>query len=160
MENSISCEIIQDILPLYVEKLVSEESNKQIRDHIENCECCKQYYAKLTRELEHDSMQKKKNDKNAVDYLKKIYKYQRNNFILGSVVSFLLGVFLPIATVAVRIIKMGEIPDYYIARLQTAWHIGILKCVLFGIVVCVIYMLINYFMKSKVVMKCNDKVKY
>jgi len=40
MEDN-KCEIIKDLLPLYVDDLCSEESKKLIESHIESCESCK-----------------------------------------------------------------------------------------------------------------------
>lgn len=38
MKNS--CKVIQDILPLYAEKMTSDESNKLVEEHIANCSKC------------------------------------------------------------------------------------------------------------------------
>jgi len=35
-----NCKIIQDLLPLYVDELVSEESQREIEQHLETCENC------------------------------------------------------------------------------------------------------------------------
>ena len=35
------CEIVNDLLPNYVESLVSEETKKFVNEHIKNCEKCK-----------------------------------------------------------------------------------------------------------------------
>ena len=38
------CNIIRDILPLYVEDMVSEETAKFVKEHLENCpECAKEF---------------------------------------------------------------------------------------------------------------------
>lgn len=39
----ISCDVIQDILPLYVENIVSEDSEKMVEEHLDSCEKCKEY---------------------------------------------------------------------------------------------------------------------
>ena len=41
MKNEINCEIIKDLLPLYVDKLVSEETKNIVEEHIEECDNCK-----------------------------------------------------------------------------------------------------------------------
>ena len=38
--NTIPCEVIKDLLPMYVEGLTSEETNKYIEKHIDSCEEC------------------------------------------------------------------------------------------------------------------------
>ena len=40
--NSISCEIIQDLLPLYCDDACSEDSKKMIHAHIRTCDKCKE----------------------------------------------------------------------------------------------------------------------
>ena len=37
----IKCEVIQDLLQLYVDDLCSEESNKLVEQHLESCEECR-----------------------------------------------------------------------------------------------------------------------
>ena len=43
----------------------------------------------------------------------------------------------------------GAVPDYYLARLQIAWHIGLLKMTVSGVIVCLIYMIIMFIIKKK-----------
>lgn len=39
----VSCNVIQDILPLYVENIVSGDSEQIIEEHLDSCEKCKKY---------------------------------------------------------------------------------------------------------------------
>lgn len=46
------CSLIRDLLPLYVEQMVSEESKKIIEEHLAQCPSCKKVYEEMTeREL-------------------------------------------------------------------------------------------------------------
>ncbi len=38
------CEIIKDLLPLYIDNVVSEESKITVEKHLTECESCKKYY--------------------------------------------------------------------------------------------------------------------
>ncbi|MGN0314285.1 MAG: zf-HC2 domain-containing protein [Fusicatenibacter sp.] len=38
--NSSKCSVVRDILPLYLENMVSEETGAFIKDHLENCPEC------------------------------------------------------------------------------------------------------------------------
>lgn len=38
------CSIIQDLLPLYVDEICSEESKKIVEDHLSRCSICKEIY--------------------------------------------------------------------------------------------------------------------
>lgn len=40
--NNVSCQIIQDLLPLYCDGVCSEESRKMILTHVQTCEKCKE----------------------------------------------------------------------------------------------------------------------
>lgn len=44
----ISCDVIQDLLPLYVENLASEDSRKMVEEHIRECPKCKKQLEKMT----------------------------------------------------------------------------------------------------------------
>ena len=37
MKQNIPCELIRDLLPLYVDGLTSEASNREIKEHLETC---------------------------------------------------------------------------------------------------------------------------
>lgn len=70
--NKISCNLIKDLLPNYIEKLTSEESNIEIRAHLETCDNCANTYQRMIRK--EDSMEQIPNDieKQSVNFLKKI----------------------------------------------------------------------------------------
>ena len=40
MERELACEIVKDLLPLYVDEMVSDVSKKSIESHLENCTEC------------------------------------------------------------------------------------------------------------------------
>lgn len=47
----INCEIAQDLLPLYVDKLTSSESNRLVTNHLKECESCNQVYSAMIEEI-------------------------------------------------------------------------------------------------------------
>lgn len=47
---NISCEIINDLLPLYTEGLASEDSCHLIEDHLKNCPSCKMLYDNMKKQ--------------------------------------------------------------------------------------------------------------
>lgn len=69
------CEIIQDLLPLYIDGLVSEESNREIEEHLRGCEACQRFYEEMSgeigKELEKSIMPE---EKGKIHYLRKIKK--------------------------------------------------------------------------------------
>ena len=42
------CSLIRDLLPLYAEHMISEESVKIIEEHLEQCPSCKKVWEELT----------------------------------------------------------------------------------------------------------------
>lgn len=51
MKREISCNIVQDLLPNYIEKLTSNESNQEIEHHMDVCEDCKKVYEQMNSEM-------------------------------------------------------------------------------------------------------------
>lgn len=150
MNNEVQCNIVSDLLPLYVDDLTSEGTNSFIKKHLEECPDCQKDYLALEAELS-QSVNKKDDTKiQEVDYLKKINVYQKTNFILGAIISFLLGASMPVLRVGVPVLLNGAISEYYLARLQVAWHIGLLKMVISGAIVCIIYMLMMFGIGKKI----------
>lgn len=47
----IKCEVIRDLLPLYVDGVASEESRKLIEEHLQECEDCREYLKLLQEDL-------------------------------------------------------------------------------------------------------------
>ena len=45
------CDIAMDLMPLYVDDLLSENSKIFVKNHIDSCESCKKYYEKLSSEI-------------------------------------------------------------------------------------------------------------
>lgn len=50
----MKCEIIRDLLPLYVDGACSEESRKAVEEHIAGCEACRQELGKMKRGVDLD----------------------------------------------------------------------------------------------------------
>ncbi len=47
----ICCNIIRDLLPLYIDKVESEESRAAIKEHMKVCPDCRRYYKSIIRTL-------------------------------------------------------------------------------------------------------------
>ena len=50
----MKCEMIRDLLPLYIDGLTSEESNREIEKNLKNCRGCQKYYQEMTGEIGED----------------------------------------------------------------------------------------------------------
>lgn len=54
----ISCDVVQDLLPLYIEEIASRESVKLVEEHLQKCEDCSAQYEQMKKE----TAQKQKSD--------------------------------------------------------------------------------------------------
>ena len=48
---NIKCEVVRDLLPLYVDGVASEESCTLIEEHLKECEDCKEYLKLLQEDI-------------------------------------------------------------------------------------------------------------
>lgn len=67
--NNLSCDIVTDLLPLYVDHLTAPESEKQIKEHLAACESCRKVYEQMTA-----GEPRAKKETRKVDVFKKIKK--------------------------------------------------------------------------------------
>lgn len=49
--REIKCSIIQDVLPLYIDEVVSQDTKEMIEEHLVHCEKCQKEYEGMKREL-------------------------------------------------------------------------------------------------------------
>ena len=78
--NKLPCYIVRDMLPQYAEDLLGEESKRDIEQHLEECQDCKELYHQMTSpepEIKVDTAE--------VDYLKKVKK-NRSRIITAAIV--------------------------------------------------------------------------
>lgn len=50
--SKMHCDIVKDLLPLYVEDVCSEKSKAEVEEHLKECEACNSYYEMLKDEPE------------------------------------------------------------------------------------------------------------
>lgn len=87
-KNDVSCEIIRDLLPMYVEEICSQDSQKLVEEHLEKCEECRSFAQRMkTVELEVQESEPKE-----LDYMKKVKRHiQRKDLVsFGSLVFVML----------------------------------------------------------------------
>lgn len=65
----IPCNIIQDLLPIYIDGCTSEKTNQDIQEHLSECTACHQMYEEMKKPLPVQ-------ENNDIDYLKRIKKNQ------------------------------------------------------------------------------------
>ena len=74
MERELACEIVKDLLPLYVDEMVSDVSKKSIENHLENCTECNEIYHNMAYHLEMETLPTEVSDiKRFLKKTKKMY---------------------------------------------------------------------------------------
>lgn len=81
--KQIDCNIIRDLLPSYIEKLTSEQSNQAVERHVNDCPECNKYLNELQQDVEPQTVLP-----DEIDYLKKIKnKMKRSKLISLGILS-------------------------------------------------------------------------
>lgn len=88
----MKCELIYDLLPMYIDGLTGEESNKEIEKHLKNCKECQRYYQEMTGEIAKTDIVDAEEVQD-VQIIKKIKKRNRRKNI-GILMTSILAVFL------------------------------------------------------------------
>lgn len=101
MKNDLTCEVVQDLLPSYVDGLTSDVSNQAVEQHMNNCERCRKLYREMREpvrgedlsEQNLEQMRQKADSKmsSEIDYLKKIRRKNRMR-ILAAVLIVVIAV--------------------------------------------------------------------
>ncbi len=86
-----NCEIVKDLLPLYLDKVCSKESNALVEEHLRTCKECQNYLEGLKYNVKTSSKKEKKIFKN---FNKKIYlKILRNSVIITLIIVLVVASF-------------------------------------------------------------------
>ena len=85
----MKCEIIQDLLPSYIEKLTSLHSNEEIEKHLQTCESCLQSYNEMTATANLNVPIVDKEEVNNLNYFKKV-KSKNIKVIVLSILSVII----------------------------------------------------------------------
>ncbi len=138
MNKRLPCYIISDLLPLYQDNILSEQTKKDIDKHLNECEDCKKKMdaMKMQIDVQTTNVELKTNP------LKKVRFYQKTLTVLGAVIAFVLGACYPIAILGLAVLERGEIAAYQIERLKNLWYVLALRSCVAGIIVCAIYFLL------------------
>src|SRR5699024_7848487 len=108
MNKELPCYVISDLLPLYQDDILSEQTKKDIDRHISGCEECRKKLLAMKMQIDVQStdVELKSNP------LKKVKFYQKMLTALGAVIAFVLGACVPIAILGLTVLERGEIAAY------------------------------------------------
>lgn len=103
MEHKIPCEIIRDLLPLYVDGLTSEATGREVQAHLKNCSGCSERYARMTHTITEEAQNQKDEDVKEINYLGKVKKRGFRKAVAG----VFIGVALILAAIALKLFVLG-----------------------------------------------------
>ena len=81
--EKINCNVIQDILPLYIDDVVSDDTKELVEEHLQNCEICQRVYHETKADLENDmkiyaQTKENSNEANDLKNFRKIFKEKKD----------------------------------------------------------------------------------
>lgn len=92
----MKCNVVRDLLPLYFDGMCSEETGKQLEEHLETCDSCRQMKQELEKEQEW--AEEKEDWDKVIAPLKRVNKKLRKKNLTIVVCAFLFIVLLTITT--------------------------------------------------------------
>lgn len=114
MGMKMKCTVIQDLLPSYADNICSEDTKELVREHMAECEQCKE---KLER-MRNTEIVARKASKKQVDYLKKIHSTITHKEGLGKVMLvILIGITYGGLFVGGRLLDYSRIPSLVVSAL-------------------------------------------
>ena len=81
--KNLPCELIEDLLPMYVDELASPVTNEVVKEHLESCENCNRKY----KIMKHPVSEKSQKEVKEIDFLKKTKKSIRKKIIIWAALS-------------------------------------------------------------------------
>ncbi|WP_339162606.1 zf-HC2 domain-containing protein [Siminovitchia sp. FSL W7-1587] len=84
--------VFRDLVPNYIENLTTEETNRQMEKHMEQCEDCREYVKEMREDLSIERRNEQKEENRNIDYLKKVRLKNRKKII--TITGALLSLFL------------------------------------------------------------------
>ncbi|MDM8100687.1 MULTISPECIES: zf-HC2 domain-containing protein [Oceanobacillus] len=84
--------VFKDLVPSYIENLTSDETNKQMEEHMEQCAECREYFKEMQEDLIVEHTHEQKDEKRNIDYLKKVRSKNRRKIFM--ITGSLLALFL------------------------------------------------------------------
>ena len=114
MSKKIDCRIVQDLLPMYIDGLTCEYTNEVVKDHLNECEQCKQIFEYMQEPEKHAASEEKE-----VDYMIKV-RERMSNLIATAFIS--VGILILGILVGVMIynrVTPKEFQDVFVNDMDT-----------------------------------------
>lgn len=101
--KSVNCDVIQDLLPSYLDKISSESTNKLIEEHLQSCENCQEALQSMSKDMDGKIIE---NQDEQIDFLK---GYRKNK---------IRSVIFAVALTIIIILLVGIIGTYLFIKFE------------------------------------------
>ncbi len=88
------CEVIQDLIPLYIDNICSDESRRIIIEHLENCDECQKLYENMSKSVKQKQAEPELDSEQAFRAISHKWKRKRIFTMCISVVLTALTIFI------------------------------------------------------------------
>lgn len=103
------CEVIQDLLPLYIDSICSEESQRMVSEHLESCNECKMLYDNMIKSVKQDSEEPELDSQKAFSAINRKWKMKKISIVCISVALTALIIFIG----SMIIQEVSSVHDYF-----------------------------------------------
>lgn len=83
MKNRLTCAVVNDLLPLYIDKLTCLETNQLVEEHLENCKECKEKFNRMNNS---EICNFEGEEQAEIDFLKRTKKGYMRKILLSIVI--------------------------------------------------------------------------
>lgn len=87
------CEVIQDLLPLYIDNICSNESRRMVSEHLENCDECQKLYKNMNQAVKQDSIELELDSKQAFSAINHKWRMKNVSIMCISIILTAIVVF-------------------------------------------------------------------
>lgn len=159
-DGNMKCEIIRDLLPLYIDNICSKESRILIEDHLHDCTECHKLFEELTKNIEvenneDDEINVHIQEKDLLLKAKRSIRFEFIKKIFKVIYKLVIGLNILAIIIGYISIKIGydlEYPRFYFGSLGIKTYI-LLLCVF-------LFPLINGFIGMFIINKINYIKRY
>lgn len=109
MNHKISCDMIQDLLPLYMDGLTRETTAREIEEHMKQCGGCRESCEKMKAALEMEIGQQKQETDREIQYLKALKARTRRKVVAAVFAAFLAAA----AGIGAKLFILGSPSEAY-----------------------------------------------
>lgn len=96
---SVSCKVIQDLLPLYYDNVCSPETNALVEEHLQTCQSCLKEYHKLQEKAAALPVPEK--EKQKAEGIKKVKRILRRKHVITTLIAVLASLSLVVGGIVV-----------------------------------------------------------